>query len=128
MRRLLLLVLTSGAGLAAFATPAMAQGESLGPPGGTFYAGNETFQTILTPTSLPDNGPFDTLYMFPDCESCAPVSDAAPGEGDYNGGRWEVVNAFGITSQLTNAEDVVTTPGVVLVPTTTRFVCPLIKA
>jgi hypothetical protein len=130
LRRLLLLVLASAVALAVLAAPAMAsEGEGFGPPGGTFYAGNETFQTILTPTGpLPDNGPFDTLYMFPDCASCAPVSDAAPGDGDYNGGRWEVVDAFGITSQLTNAEDVVTTPGVVLVPTTTRFVCPLIKA
>jgi hypothetical protein len=65
--------------------------------------------------------------MFPDCQSCAPVSDAAPGEGDYNGGRWKVVDAFGITSQLTNAEDVVAM-ATRFEDTGTRFVCPLIKA
>jgi hypothetical protein len=128
MRRLLLLVLASVVALAVLAAPAMAsEGKSLslGPPGGVFYASDETFQTILTPTSLPDNGPFDTLYMFPDCASCVPVSDAAPGDGDYNGGRWKVVAASGITTQLTNAEDVVAAADS-LVDTGTRFVCPLI--
>jgi hypothetical protein len=128
MRRLLLLVLASAVALAVLAAPAMAsEGNSLGPPGGTFYAGNETFQTILTPTTLPDIGPFDTLYMFPDCATCVPVSDAAPGDVGYNGGRWKVVLAEGITSQLTNAEDVVAAADS-LVVTQMRFVCPLIKA
>ena len=25
----------------------------------------------------PDNGPFDVIYVFPDCEGCASVSDAS---------------------------------------------------
>ena len=79
-----------------------------------------------TPTSLPNRGQFDTLYMFPDCASCAAVSEAAPGHPGYNGGRWRVVQAFGITTQLTNAEDVVEQADE-LVDTGTRFVCPLIR-
>jgi hypothetical protein len=50
----------------------------------------------------------------------------APGHGDYNGGRWKVVEAFGITSQLTNADAVVAAASS-LVDTGTRFVCPLIE-
>ena len=53
MRRLLLLVLASAVALAVFAAPAMAQGNSLGPPGSTIYAFDEAYQTIATPTSLP---------------------------------------------------------------------------
>jgi hypothetical protein len=107
---LLLLVLASAVALAVLAAPAMADGNSLGPPGSTIYAFDEAYETIATPTALPDNGPFDTIYVFPD-----------------NGGRWMVVQAFGITSQLTNAEDVVAAASS-LVDTGTRFVCPLIKA
>jgi hypothetical protein len=106
------------------ASPSMA-GKSLGPPGGTIYAFDQAYQTIGTPTSLPDNGPTDTLYMFPDCADCAAVSDGAPGHPGYNGGRWKVVNAYGITTQLTNADAVVVAASS-LVDTGTRFVCPLI--
>lgn len=127
MRRLLLLALAAVIAVAAFAPPAMAQGNSLGPPGGTIYAFNEAYRTIATPTSVPDNGPFDTIYVFPDCATCDSVSEAAPGHGDYNGGRWKVVQAYGITTQLTNAEAVVAAASS-LVDTGIRFVCPLIEA
>jgi hypothetical protein len=53
------------------------------------------------------------------------VSDAAPCHGDYNGGRWKVVAASGITTQLTNADAVVAAASS-LEDTGTRFVCPLI--
>jgi hypothetical protein len=106
------------------AGPSMA-GKSLGPPGGTIYAFDQAYQTIGTPTSLPGSGPTDTLYMFPDCADCAAVSDGAPGHPGYNGGRWKVVNAYGITTQLTNADAVVAAASS-LVDTGTRFVCPLI--
>jgi hypothetical protein len=106
---------------------AMADGNSLGPPGSTIYAFDQAFKTVGTPTSLPNKGPTDTLYNFPDCSSCASVSEAAPGHPGYNGGRWKVVDAYGITSQLTNAEDVVAAASS-LVDTGTRFVCPLIAA
>jgi hypothetical protein len=124
---LLLLVLSSAVVAAVFAAPAMGEGKSLGPPGSTIYAFDEAYQTIATPTSLPDNGPFDTIYVFPDCSGCDSVSEAAPGHGDYNGGRWRVVQAFGITQQLTNA-DAVQAAATSLVDTGTHFVCPLIQA
>jgi hypothetical protein len=123
MKRLLLLGAATAIAAAALAGSAMADG--VGPPGGTFYAFDRAFQSVITPTSIPDKGPFDTLYMFPDCPSCAPVSDAAPGHPGYNGGRWRVVQAFGITSQLTNAQDVVA-QATSFNDTGVRFVCPLI--
>jgi hypothetical protein len=122
MRRFLLLILASVIAVAVLAAPSMSAG--LGPPGSTIYAFDQAYQTIATPTSLPDNGPFDTIYTFPDCSSCASVSEAAPGHPGYNGGRWRVVEAFGITTQLTNAEDVVDQASS-LVDTGTHFVCPL---
>jgi hypothetical protein len=64
---------------------------------------------------------------FPNCPTCASVSEAAPGHSGYNGGRWRVVEAFGITSQLTNADAVVEAASS-LVDTGTHFVCPLIRA
>jgi hypothetical protein len=113
--------------LLVFAVPAMAEGNSLGPPGDTIYAFDVAYRTVATPTSLPAKGPTDTIYVFPDCASCKSVSEAAPGHPGYNGGRWRVVQAFGITSQLTNADDVVAAASS-LVDTGTRFVCPLIKS
>src|SRR6266508_541490 len=125
MRRFLLLGLASAVAAAVLAAPVMADG--LGPPGSTIYAFDQAYQTIATPTSLPNRGQFDTIYVFPDCSSCASVSEAAPGHPGYNGGRWNVVQAWGITTQLTNADDVVAQASA-LTPTGIHFVCPLIRA
>jgi hypothetical protein len=111
----------------AFAAQALAGGNSLGPPAGTIYAFDTAYRTISTPTSLPARGPTDTIYVFPDCPTCAAVSDAAPGTRGYNGGRWRVVAASGITTQLTNAAAVVAAASS-LDDTGVRFVCPLIRA
>jgi len=110
---------------AAFAHPG-GPGSPVGPPGGEFYANGVLYESAVTPAHVPDKGPFDAFYMFPDCPTCKPVSDAAPGFGNYNGGRWAVIQAFGIESQLTNAADVVAQASS-LVDTGHRFVCPLIK-
>jgi len=111
------------AGVAAlFAAPGLADG--VGPPSGTIYAFDRAYNTVATPTSLPDQGPTDAIYVFPDCSACASVSEAAPGTPGYNGGRWKVIAASGITSQLTSAE-AVPAAATSLVDTGTRFVCPL---
>jgi hypothetical protein len=126
IRRLLLLAAVPVAAIG-LAAPALADGNSLGPPGTTIYAFDVAYRTVSTPTSLPAEGPTDTIYVFPDCPSCASVSEAAPGHPGYNGGRWRVVEASGITTQLTNADDVVAA-ATALTDTGTRFVCPLIRA
>lgn len=102
-------------------------GSPVGPASGIFWANDVEYVSAVTPAHVPDKGPFDAFYVFPDCATCAPVSDAAPGFGDYNGGRWAVIQAFGITSQLTNADDVVAA-ATSLNDTGHRFVCPLIVA
>ena len=125
-RKLLTSALVAAAVLV-WAVPALAAGRSLGPPGDTIYAFDVAYRTVATPTSLPARGPTDTIYAFPDCATCVSVSEAAPGHPGYNGGRWRVVEARGITVQLTNADDVVAA-ATALVDTGTRFVCPLIRA
>ena len=102
-------------------------GSPVGPPGGVFYAFDESYTSAVTPAHVPDKGKFDAFYVFPDCPTCSPVSDAAPGTPGYNGGRWAVIQAHGITSQLTNAADVVD-QATSLIDTGHRFVCPLIPA
>ena len=125
MKRFAVLGAVAVGAAAFFATPGLADG--VGPPSGTIYAFDQAYQTVATPTSLPSRGPNDTIYVFPDCSSCASVSEAAPGFPGYNGGRWKVVAAYGITTQLTNADAVVAAASS-LVDTGTRFVCPLSKA
>lgn len=124
MKRLALVaVLAVAAG--ALASSGTAAG--LGPPSGTIYAFDTAYRTVATPTSLPNKGPFDLIYVFPDCPTCASVSEAAPGRPGYNGGRWQVIEAHGITTQLTNA-DAVLAAATSLVNTGIRFVCPLSRA
>jgi hypothetical protein len=125
MTRLIAFCSTVAAALALSAAGVTAS-NGLGPPGDTIYAFDQAYRTIATPTSLPDKGPTDTIYVFPDCAMCKSVSEAAPGHPGYNGGRWKVVAAFGIATQLTNADAVVAAASS-LVDTGTRFVCPLIK-
>jgi hypothetical protein len=127
MSRIGFLALAVALAAAMVAAPAMATGKSIGPPSGTIYAFDQAYTTIATPTSMPDRGPTDTIYVFPDCATCASVSEAAPGYPGYNGGRWKVVMASGITSQLTSAAAVVAAASS-LTDTGIRFVCPLQKA
>ena len=129
MKRLLTIAMAMGLFLA-LAAPVAAHpggpGSSVGPAGGVFWADDVQYESAVTPAHVPDRGPFDAFYIFPDCPTCAPVSDAAPGVGSYNGGRWAVIEAFGIESQLTNASDV-EAAALSLVDTGHRFVCPLIR-
>ena len=110
------------------ATGATAQ---IGPPGGTIYAHDETYRTVATPTELPPHGKFDTLYVLG--EGLAPVSESAPGDRDYNGGRWEVrpVTFLNVAPmQYTNAEDIVAAADrgeIEIGEVAARFVCPLIR-
>ena len=101
-------------------------GSPVGPPSGEFYANDTLYQSAVTPAHVPNNGPFDAFYVFPDCSDCVPVSDAGIGDTNYNGGRWAVIQAFGIESQITNSTDVVAAASS-LNDTLHRFVCPLIK-
>lgn len=111
---------------------AQGQGKHLGPPGGTIYANDMMFKTIGTPALLPPGGRFDTIYALG--HGLANVADAAPGDPDFNGGRWEVRPVEFETippTQFTNADDLKAAAmrgeisiGMVV----KRFECPLIPA
>ena len=121
---------------AVFAHPG-GPGSPVGPPAGSFWANDVEYMSVITPAHVPDEGEFDILYIFPGCmvgeAECAPVSDAAQGYGEYNGGRWAVVAVSGITEQLTSAAAVLAAVNaseedeIELEDTGHRFVCPLIK-
>ena len=114
--------------LSSLAPQALAQ---VGPPGGTIYAHDEAYRTVATPRDLPPQGKFDTLYLLGD--GLAPVSESAPGERDYNGGRWEVRPVEFLTispRQFTNAADILAAADrgeVRIGDVVRRFVCPLIR-
>ncbi len=101
-----------------------------GPPMNRIYAHDELFTGVNAPRDLPNRGPFDAIYALG--PGLMAVSESAPGDQDYNGGRWEVrvVTFTGMSpTQFTNAEQIeaalamgkITLSGVVR-----RFECPLI--
>jgi hypothetical protein len=71
---------------------ALAAGAQAGVSGPAFYVDGETYRTVGTPTDLSGTGApahsFDTIYDFGGLQ--LNVATAAPGDRDYNGGRWKV--------------------------------------
>lgn len=127
-RRILILSLVA----VVMAIGSMAFAEKLGPPGGTIYANDRMFRTVATPADLPNHGEFDTIYVLG--HDLANVADAAPGDMDFNGGRWEVRLVEFLTiapTQFTNADDLeaAAVRGEISIgPVVKRFECPLIPA
>ncbi len=129
------------AALAALAAAALVAAPAAAAPGGEpgspivpdfIYADGELYGTILQGPLHYNGNPrsFDKLFLVP---GQAPVSEAAPGNRDYNGGRWLPtpvtwnVAAYPITSysQLhaaaMNGDVTIGTP-----ITEAAFLCPLI--
>ena len=85
MRRILL-----AAALGAALTVPLAAGA--GVTGPAFYVDGSFYRTVATPTDLSGTGApaqsWDTIY---DLGGVQPnIATAAPGDRDYNGGRWQV--------------------------------------
>jgi hypothetical protein len=63
-----------------------------GVTGPAFYVDGDLYRTVGTPTDLSKTGApahsFDTIYML--AGQPYNVATAAPGDRDYNGGRWMV--------------------------------------
>ena len=101
-----------------------------GPPMNRIYAHDELYTGVNAPRDLPDNGNFDAIYVLG--AGLMPVSDAAPGDRDYNGGRWEVriVTFVGMSpTQFTSADQIaaaVSMGKVTIGEVVRRFECPLI--
>ena len=80
---------------ALLATALLAGMGSAGAPdraAGRVYANDMLWATFGTPTSFdsPPAQSVDKIYVFPDNADLVPVSETAPRDRDYNGGRWEV--------------------------------------
>jgi len=120
------------AAAALFTSTALSQGKGpVGPPGGTIYAHDQTYRTVGTPALLPDQGRFDTIYVLGG--GFANVADAAPGDPEFNGGRWEVRPITWIRispTQFKNAEAIhaaAAAGDIRIEDVVKRFECPLIR-
>ena len=71
---------------------ALAGNGSSGVTGPAFYVDGQLYRTVNTPTDLSNTGAplhsFDTIYAL--VGQPFNVATAAPGDRDYNGGRWMV--------------------------------------
>ena len=78
---------------AAAVAAALPTAASSGVGGPAFYVDGVTYRTVATPTDLSGTGApddsFDTIYEFGGLQPLN-VATAAPGDRDYNGGRWMV--------------------------------------
>jgi len=85
--------------LAALAALALAVPATAGDKTPAFYVDGELYRTVATPTDLSGTGApahsYDTIYDFGGAQ--LNVATAAPGDRDYNGGRW-MVHALGFPS------------------------------
>jgi hypothetical protein len=104
-----------------------------GVAGPAFYVDGEMYRTVATPNDLSNTGAPDHSYdIIYDIPGQLNVAEAAPGDRDYNGGRWMVhaLEYDGSLGALTSFEDVqaaieagaATDLGVVA-----QFTCPVIK-
>jgi hypothetical protein len=81
-----------------------------GPPSLAFYVDGERYRTVGTPTDFSGTGApvssFDRIYVLGD--GLVNVAESAPGDRDYNGGRWMVLPVSWNVApmQLTSAEQV----------------------
>lgn len=91
MRRLTTLS-TIAAGTVVAATLGMTVPAAAGVSGPAFYIDGQTYRTVATPTDLSGTGApahaWDVIYDFGGAQ--LNVAEAAPGDTDYNGGRWQV--------------------------------------
>jgi hypothetical protein len=78
--------------VAALAALGLASSASAGVTGPSFYVDGVLYRTVGTPTDLSHTGApahsFDVIYEFSGAQ--LNVAGAAPGDTDYNGGRWQV--------------------------------------
>jgi hypothetical protein len=105
-----------------------------GPPSLAFFVDGERYRTVGTPTDFSGTGApvssYDRIYVLGD--GLVNVAEAAPGDRDYNGGRWMVlpVTWHVAPMQLTSAEQVemYAAQGALTIAATPvkQFECPVI--
>lgn len=133
--------------VAIFALMMLPLGAVAGVTGPAFYVDGVQYRTVGTPTDLSNTGApdhsFDTIYQFSGAQPLN-VATAAPGDPDYNGGRWMVqvvgyasgesyasaLSAFDIndSDDFDSAAEVEAAidAGVIITSPGPQFVCPVI--
>lgn len=92
MRRMALYLILAALLLAIFAAPVAARANPQ--PFGMVFAGGETYRTFGVPANVPPGTGNDNIAAFTNgVEGQLSVSEVAPGEPGYNGGRWAVHSA-----------------------------------
>src|SRR3990170_673366 len=132
MRRLFLSLAAASLLVATSAGAALA-----GPPlPDAFIVDGVKYRTVVTPTDLSGTGApdssYDTIYALG--SGLTNVAEAAPGDRDYNGGRWMVLPvtwaADVMPHQLYSAEEVLAAALAgdlsIAVDPVAQFVCPVI--
>ena len=76
--------------------------------GGKIWADDALYRTVGTPTQFhPGQGKFDALFTGSFKDGIGAISEAKPGDQDYNGGRWAVYALkAGVTTDYSNASSV----------------------
>jgi hypothetical protein len=106
-----------------------------GPPArDAIWADGALYATVATPTHLPNHGPKDGIFAFPNYPSQRSVAESKPGDQDYNGGRWQVylidvVNPGNLPGELTSWEEVqnyINSGDLEMIGLGPSFVCPMI--
>ena len=118
----------------AIAAPVGAAGA--GPPHDAFLVDGVLYRTVGTPNDLSGTGApaatYDALYAFGGVQT--DIAAAAPGDVDYNGGRWM---RFQVTWNVTpypleSEEDILDAAAIgdvtIASEPDAQFVCPVIKA
>jgi len=97
---------------------------------GMIWADGELFRTLGTPATFrPGQGNFDKLYQGAFQDGVGAISEAKPGDQDFNGGRWEVwALKDGVTTDYSNANSVEDLDPNDFELTGTYFECPLLPA
>ena len=85
------LVICAGACMLVLAVSSVANAQGAGGvTGPAFYVDGDLYRTVLTPTDLSGTGApehsFDIIYSLGGAQP--DVAESAPGDRDYNGGRW----------------------------------------
>lgn len=92
LRRMTGLALGAGVSLAMIGAATASGNGAGGVTGPAFYVDGTLYRTVGTPTDFSGTGApdhsFDTIYEFGGLQMN--VAEAAPGDRDYNGGRWRV--------------------------------------
>ena len=144
MRRVIVTLAATLTTCGALAATALAGPGAGGVAGPAFYVDGTLYRTVATPTTLPANAPdqsFDVIYEFFGLQTN--VAEAAPGDSDYNGGRWMVhglsfanyaaavaahdANGSGDFDSAEEVEAAIAGGAATDLGVVKRFVCPVIK-